>query len=256
MKNRQNSDKTIFYNKKNIFNQYNISKKNIEKSNSFLLPFVVKGKKIKYRNDNENLTYLKNNINNYETHKKVETLKNVKSSNYVFNARNTSEKEIQTSSLIKTLSNYYDDEKTKKILIKKANKFLFSKKILKAKLNTKSEIKNLFDISNNSLNNNSFNLFKYRPIPNINLASYKSKSNVNTLTQTARKFIENNYTTNLNRFKSKVFKYNIFKQKRKIDKLLYNIKKSEVMEIRKINNDLSLLKAKTNKIKNIKYFKL
>ena len=256
MKNRQNSDKTIFYNKKNIFKQYNISKKNLENSNSFLLPYVVKGNKIKYRNDNENLSFLTNNIINYETCGYVETLKNIKSSNYALNELNTSEKKIQTSSLLKALTNYYTVEKTKKLLIKKAYKFLFSKKILKAKLNTKTERKNLFDISNNSLNNNSFNLLKYRPIPNINITSNKLKSNVNTLTQTARKFIENNYTTNLNRFKSKVFKYNLFKQKRKIDKLLYNIKKSEVMETRKIKNDLSHLKAQTNKIKIIKYFKL
>ena len=107
-------------------------------------------------------------------------------------------------------------------------------------------------ISNNSNNDNSINLENYKKIYDLNFSSLNEKTNLVSIPHTTRSFIDNNHTTKLNKFKYKLFKFNLSKQKKKIEKLLYDIKKSEMMEIRKINLKLLKLKVKSYKSKDKK----
>ena len=122
------------------------------------------------------------------------------------------------------------------------NKFLFDKKLKKVKSNGYFDRQIIVNSYNNTFNNSSFNKTSLNKFTNAKKSIKEKKFDL-----TNKKFstlINDNYNSNLIKFKNQVFKYNLFKRKRKLDKLLYNIKKSEVMEIRKMNNDLSIKKAK------------
>ena len=241
MKKSQTSDKESYFKKINRFHKNLSSIKLSNNPNILKYPLIVKGKNIKYQNSKENLSILSNKTHRYKN-------------NILFSTPRTKEETIQT------ISSQEGEKKIikkspKDLLIKNVSKFLFSKKVLKVKLNTKSENKNNF--SNYSNNTNSFNLVKYKQIPNIKFSLYNEKPNLVSVAQTTRNFIANNYTTNINAFKYKLFKYDLIKQKRKIDKFLYNIKKSQMIEMREINQKLLRFKVKpynskstTNDLKN------
>ena len=238
MKNRQNSDRTIFQKKINIFNKIKNTKDN---NFSTLCPIVINNfnsiniKKVQSNNaKNSKFKRLQKNI---IFNSKDENKWKIKNKFYIYKNKtfyklnrllSTQEKQIQTINITQT-NNRNEEEKEKenhlknKLLFKKVNKFLFDKKLKKVKSNS------YFDRQ-------------------IIVNSYIKKSiKEKKFDLTNKKFstlINDNYNSNLIKFKNQVFKYNLFKRKRKLDKLLYNIKKSEVMEIRKMNNDLSIKKAK------------
>ena len=225
MKRRQNSDKTIFYKKLNIFNKSNRTQKLLDNKNSFLCPLIINEKNLKHQNlreDFPNITNRKNRIQHFNI---FETYQTNNSYNSLYHNPFTQEKKIQTNNIYNFFQRNKED-KSKELLFKKINKFLFSKKINK-----------------NTINNiNSFNKTRYKSIPNIKYVISKEKTIL--ASKKLNKFISDNYITNITKFNYQLFKYNLFKRKRKFDKLLYNMRKSEVKEIRKINNDLCISKAK------------
>ena len=225
MKRRQNSDRTIFYKKLNIFNKSNRTQKILDNKNSFLCPLIINEKNLKHQNlreDFPNITNRKNRIQHFNI---FETYQTNNSYNSLYHNPFTQEKKIQTNNIYNSFQRNKED-KSKELLFKKINKFLFSKKINK-----------------NTINNiNSFNITRYKSIPNIKYVISKEKTIL--ASKKLNKFISDNYITNITKFNYQLFKYNLFKRKRKFDKLLYNMRKSEVKEIRKINNDLCISKAK------------
>ena len=225
MKRRQNSDRTIFYKKLNIFNKSNRTQKLLDNKNSFLCPLIINEKNLKHQNlreDFPNITNRKNRIQHFNI---FETYQTNNSYNSLYHNPFTQEKKIQTNNIYNSFQRNKED-KSKELLFKKINKFLFSKKINK-----------------NTINNiNSFNITRYKSIPNIKYVISKEKTIL--ASKKLNKFISDNYITNITKFNYQLFKYNLFKRKRKFDKLLYNMRKSEVKEIRKINNDLCISKAK------------
>ena len=225
MKRRQNSDRTIFYKKLNIFDKSNRTQKILDNKNSFLCPLIINEKNLKHQNlreDFPNITNRKNRIQHFNI---FETYQTNNSYNSLYHNPFTQEKKIQTNNIYNSFQRNKED-KSKELLFKKINKFLFSKKINK-----------------NTINNiNSFNITRYKSIPNIKYVISKEKTIL--ASKKLNKFISDNYITNITKFNYQLFKYNLFKRKRKFDKLLYNMRKSEVSEIRKINNDLCISKAK------------
>lgn len=225
MKRRQNSDRTIFYKKLNIFNKSNRTQKILDNKNSFLCPLIINEKNLKHQNlreDFPNITNRKNRIQHFNI---FETYQTNNSYNSLYHNPFTQEKKIQTNNIYNSFQRNKED-KSKELLFKKINKFLFSKKINK-----------------NTINNiNSFNITRYKSIPNIKYVISKEKTIL--ASKKLNKFISDNYITNITKFNYQLFKYNLFKRKKKFDKLLYNMRKSEVKEIRKINNDLCISKAK------------
>ena len=257
MKRRQNSDRSIFYKKENIFNKINKIKKGKDSNFSFLCPLIInnfdninclniQSFNSKFKKLKKNVTSNSNDKNKWKFKNKFYTYKN-KTLYNLHNLSNTQEKQIQTTNITQTNSKK-EEEKAKEnpikneLLFKKVNEFLFSKKLIKVKSNSYFDRKIIFNTSNNTFNNNSFNTTSLNPITNIKNSLKERKFDL-----TNKKFcklVNDNYSSNLIKFKNQIFKYNLFKRKRKLDKLLYNIKKSEVMEMRKINNDLSITKAK------------
>jgi len=247
MKRRQNSDRTIFYKKLNIFDKGNRAQKRLNDKNIFLYPLIINEKNNKYQNLKENFPSIINGKNRIQHFNNFETSKINNFYNSSYHSPFTQEKKIQTNNLYNSIYINKKD-KSKELLFKKINKFLFSKKINKNTINNITERNSIFNISNYSPNYNSFNTTKYKSISNIKYAFNKEKSNLTT--KKYNKFIANNYVTNITKFNYQLFKYNLFKRKRKFDKLLYNMRKSEVSEIRKINNDLCISKAKCENSKN------
>ena len=241
MKRRQNSDRTIFYKKLNIFNKSNRTQKLLDNKNSFLCPLIINEKNLKHQNlreDFPNITNRKNRIQHFNI---FETYQTNNSYNSLYHNPFTQEKKIQTNNIYNSFQRNKED-KSKELLFKKINKFLFSKKINKNTINNITERNNFFNNSNYSPNYNSFNITRYKSIPNIKYVISKEKTIL--ASKKLNKFISDNYITNITKFNYQLFKYNLFKRKRKFDKLLYNMRKSEVKEIRKINNDLCISKAK------------
>ena len=257
MKNRQNSDRTIFQKKINIFNKIKNTKDN---NFSTLCPIVINNfnsiniKKVQSNNaKNSKFKRLQKNI---IFNSKDENKWKIKNKFYIYKNKtfyklnrllSTQEKQIQTINITQT-NNRNEEEKEKenhlknKLLFKKVNKFLFDKKLKKVKSNSYFDRQSIVNSYNNTFNNSSFNKTSLNKFTNAKKSIKEKKFDL-----TNKKFstlINDNYNSNLIKFKNQVFKYNLFKRKRKMDKLLYNIKKSEVMEIRKMNNDLSIKKAK------------
>ena len=251
MKRKQKSERIIFYKKLNILKKYN---KNDQKLDSIkLCPLIINAKILNTQNSKRLLTSYSNDNNIF----KYPTILNASEKKIINNLinlpSNTQEKQIQTNILQKIIHKNEKD-RNNKLLIKKVNKFLFSKKNLNNQFNSNSEKNHLFDISNFSLKNNSFNITKYRKIPNIKYSLKNVKAALTT--KKFNKYILSNYQTNLTKFNHQIFKYHLFKQKRKFEKLLYNMKKSEVLEQIKINKDLSVSKAKVSNSKHTKLVKL
>ena len=240
MKNSQSYEKTFFNKKINRFNKKTSSVKKIDSSNNVNYPLIINRKNNTYQNSKENLNISSNKTNSPKKTKEI--FKRENSFNYAFPNPRVKEKKVQVmtsqenESFIKKIS-------PKDILMRRVSKFLFSKKKLKSKLKEKLEKDNFMQISNNS--NNSFNLINYKRIKNLKFLSLNETPNMVSVAHTTRNFIANNNSTKLNKFKCKLFKYNLSKQKNKIEKLLLDIKKSELMEIRLINQKLLKLKAKT-----------
>lgn len=245
MKKRQNSDRIIFYKKINIFKKTNPNKTRLDNNNrTFLYPMIIKIKKYNFQNSPGKFTSYTNTNNKYEysNFSNKDRINNI--FNLINNSPNTQEKQIQTNILPKNIDKINKDKK-KQLLMKKISKFLFSKK-----LKTNFEKTSLSHISNYSNINNSFNTSKYKSIPNIKYSIKNEKSILTT--KKISNFVKNNYITNLTKFNHQVFKYHLFKRKRKFDQLLYDIKKSEVIEEMKINQDLAILKAKSSNSKHKK----
>ena len=240
MKKKHNSEKTIFYKKINRISKNNLNLKNINSSNNINYPLIINGKNNTYQNSKESITSKK--ANSLKKYKNMFKRKN--SYKFVFSVPKLKEKisqavtSLESENKIKKLS-------PKDILMKRVSKFLFSKKNLKLKLKEDLEKDNFMHISSNSNNDNSINLVNYKQIHKLNFSSLNEKPNFASIAYTTRNFFDNNSPTKLNKFKCKLFKYNLSKQKNKIEKLLIDIKKSELMEIRKINLKLLKLKAKS-----------
>ena len=250
MKENHNSEKTIFYKKINSMSKNKLSIKKIDSSNNLNYPLIINGKNNTYQNSKENNLSITSKKENFQK-KNKEIFKRKNSYKFVFSVQKLKETKSQA---ITSLDNESKIKKLspKDILMKRVSKFLFSKKYLKHKLKEDLEKDNFMHISNNSNNDNSINLENYKKIYDLNFSSLNEKTNLVSIPHTTRSFIDNNHTTKLNKFKYKLFKYNLSKQKKKIEKLLYDIKKSEMMEIRKINLKLLKLKVKSYKSKDKK----
>ena len=204
MKRRQNSDRTIFYKKLNffwvkhkkynIFNKSNRTQKLLDNKNSFLCPLIINEKNLKHQNlreDFPNITNRKNRIQHFNI---FETYQTNNSYNSLYHNPFTQEKKIQTNNIYNSFQRNKED-KSKELLFKKINKFLFSKKINKNTINNITERNNFFNNSNYSPNYNSFNITRYKSIPNIKYVISKEKTIL--ASKKLNKFISDNYITNI-----------------------------------------------------------
>ena len=243
MKKSQNSEKSIFYKKINRISKNASSIKKIDTSSNINYPLIINGKNNTYQNSKENnLSNTSNKANS--PNKNKEMLKRKNSYKFVFSVPKIKDKSSQAITSLENISKI-KKLSPKDILMKRVSRFLFSKKNLKLKLKDGLETDNFMHISSNTNNDNSINLLNYKQIHNLNFSSLNENTNLASIVHTTRSFSNNNNSTKLNKFKYKLFKYSLSKQKSKIEKLLYDIKKSEMMEIRKINLKLLKLKAKT-----------
>ena len=150
MKRKQKSERIIFYKKLNILKKYN---KNDQKLDSIkLCPLIINAKILNTQNSKRLLTSYSNDNNIF----KYSTILNASEKKIINNLinlpSNTQEKQIQTNILQKIIHKNEKD-RNNKLLIKKVNEFLFSKKNLNNQFNSNSEKNHLFDFSNFSLKN-------------------------------------------------------------------------------------------------------
>jgi hypothetical protein len=252
MKRRENSEKILFYKKLNKYNKTNHFRKRLDDTNPSLWPLII-NRKNKYDNSKIDSILQSTNDKKDKYINNRNTLKTKNSFTLLFSMPNKNEKIIQTNIVQKSLMKNNKD-RLKELLIKKVNKFLFSKRTLKSKLNLNTEKTSSFNISNHTPQNNSFNFLKQEQIQNYKYF-YNNKPNLASLSKKNYKFKSNEYILNLNQLNNQIFRNYMYKQKRKFDKLLLNIKKSLSDEVRKINNDLSFTKAKNCNSKINEYAK-
>ena len=127
--------------------------KNDQKLDSIkLCPLIINAKILNTQNSKRLLTSYSNDNNIF----KYSTILNASEKKIINNLinlpSNTQEKQIQTNILQKIIHKNEKD-RNNKLLIKKVNEFLFSKKNLNNQFNSNSEKNHLFDFSNFSLKN-------------------------------------------------------------------------------------------------------
>ena len=132
-----------------------------------------------------------------------------------------------------------ENAKMKKNILKKVNAFLFAKKIEKNILNLDLNINEMKKAFSFSSNNNTINKEKRR---NENL--FYIKKNLFPKTQKDNKFRKIKYVGDLIRNNNFIFKKNLLKQKENTEKLLFEIRKAQSMEIKNLKLGLALLKTK------------
>ena len=136
--------------------------------------------------------------------------------------------------------------KMKKSMLKKVNAFLFKKKLKKnlSQLNSNNkETKKTFSYS--LLENNSFEIENKNEIKNSKFENiYYIRKNLFPKTQKDNKFRKIKYVGDLLRNNNHIFKRFLLTQRENSEKLLFDIRKVQSMEIKNIQLGLALLKTK------------
>ena len=136
--------------------------------------------------------------------------------------------------------------KMKKSMLKKVNTFLFKKQLKKNLLQLNSNnngIPKTFSYS--LLDNNSFEIENKNEINNSKLEHiYYIRKNLFPKTQKDNKFRKIKYVGDLLRNNNHIFKRFLLKQKENSEKLLFDIRKYQSMEMKNIQLGLALLKTK------------
>lgn len=207
------------------------------KDNSFSDHPTTKIKKKKYLYTKNKSTQLSYTHNSFSTK--------------LYSSNNNNESEVYPLNNIYLLEEIINKEKKKyeeknkkmrQLILKKANKFLFSKKIKKNILNldiniNKNNIRKTFCFSPN---NNILNNKDKKQIEN----SFYIRKNLFPKTKKDNKFKKIKYVGDLVRNNNNLFKRYLLKKKENSEKLLFEIRKAQSMEIKNIQLGLALLKTK------------
>ena len=207
------------------------------KDNSFSDHPTTKIKKKKYLYTKNKSTQLSYTHNSFSTK--------------LYSSNNNNESEVYPYNNIYLLEEIINKEKKKyeeknkkmrQLILKKANEFLFSKKIKKNILNldiniNKNNIRKTFCFSPN---NNILNNKDKKPIENL----FYIRKNLFPKTKKDNKFKKIKYVGDLVRNNNNLFKRYLLKKKENSEKLLFEIRKAQSMEIKNIQLGLALLKTK------------
>ena len=207
------------------------------KDNSFSDPPTTKIKKKKYLYTKNKSTQLSYTHNSFSTK--------------LYSSNNNNDSEVYPYNNIYLLEEIINKEKKKyeeknkkmrQLILKKANEFLFSKKIKK----------NILNLDININKNNMRKTFCFSP--NNNILNNKDKKQIENLfyirknlfpkTKKDNKFKKIKYVGDLVRNNNNLFKRYLLKKKENSEKLLFEIRKAQSMEIKNIQLGLALLKTK------------